>query len=246
MVRRGYQLTTKWKKYQLCIREQGQEECLWLTLNYIPLACFYYYKGTKSNDAGGGDGRSYHQKPRKNLKMLKAVRSRPILSKHRPKSKSREFSFCKYRSQNTTQESVLFPPLHRSWNQSQVTKLMCQLPFPMRPDHLANPQRIFYSSISEQSTRTTVFFCHQLLLTEDITQHRKKSPNCHLSVLHIPLFNMVFCSIYIDENLKQTKGTLVKLPFLLQLYWNSLKLHFLFSKTSVAFSIRLLKTDYSK
>lgn len=32
------------------------------------------------------------------------------------------------------------------------------------------------------------------------------------SVLHIPLFNMVFCSIYIDENLKQTKGTLVKTP----------------------------------
>lgn len=50
--------------------------------------------------------------------MLKAVRSRPILSKHRPKSKSREFSFCKYGSQNTTQESGLFPPLHRSWNQS--------------------------------------------------------------------------------------------------------------------------------
>lgn len=39
---------------------------------------------------------------------------------------------------------------------------------------------------------------------------------------------MAFCSIYIDENLKQTKGTLVKLPFLLQLYWNSLKLHFYF------------------
>lgn len=107
--------------------------------------------------------------------------------------------------QSTTVDWVFFPRLYMDFG-TKATNLMQQLLLPTRPSDQRRSRELFIA------LQINVFFYHQLFLIEDITQHRKKSPNCHLSVLHIPLFNMAFCSIYIDENLKQTKGTLVKTP----------------------------------
>lgn len=67
--------------------------------------------------------------------------------------------------------------------------------------------------------RASEAFSQLHFLTEDETELvQKENSKLSASGPRLP-FNMAFCTIYINEKLKQTKRTLVKLPFLLQLYW---------------------------